>query len=135
MPLISVVFTRRTLHQSPSQCAFLLNVMHLIAFRVCCCLSFVGLKRTAMAAIGHDLQGMMLKGSHCLPSKLPGYVQRLMWKDTGKGSVYHFYEIIPIPRGRSTLQVLIIYSSLNIGHQPQIFVVTMILRSFEGQTK
>ncbi|XP_019394097.1 PREDICTED: steroidogenic acute regulatory protein, mitochondrial-like isoform X2 [Crocodylus porosus] len=57
-------------------------------FKLCCGIShehlrrITGLKKTAMAAIGHDLQGIMLKGSHCLPSKLPGYVQRLMWKDT-----------------------------------------------------
>ncbi|XP_027639299.1 steroidogenic acute regulatory protein, mitochondrial-like [Falco naumanni] len=41
-----------------------------------------GLKITAVAAIQKDVRGLVVRGSHRLPSKIPHYVQRLKGKET-----------------------------------------------------
>ncbi|XP_071667658.1 steroidogenic acute regulatory protein, mitochondrial-like [Patagioenas fasciata] len=42
----------------------------------------LGLKIPAVAAIQKDVKGLVVRGSHCLPSKIPHYIQRLMGKET-----------------------------------------------------
>ncbi|NXO05405.1 STAR protein, partial [Rhinopomastus cyanomelas] len=41
-----------------------------------------GLKRTPVTAIEKDVGGLVARGTHRLPSKIPHYVQRLMEKET-----------------------------------------------------
>ncbi|XP_017688133.1 PREDICTED: steroidogenic acute regulatory protein, mitochondrial-like [Lepidothrix coronata] len=41
-----------------------------------------GLKTAAVAAVQKDIRGLVARGSHCLPSKIPHYLQKLMGKDT-----------------------------------------------------
>ncbi|NWH50533.1 STAR protein, partial [Fregata magnificens] len=41
-----------------------------------------GLKITAVAAIQKDARGLVARGSCCLPSKIPHYIQKLMGKET-----------------------------------------------------
>ncbi|XP_027548893.1 steroidogenic acute regulatory protein, mitochondrial-like [Neopelma chrysocephalum] len=41
-----------------------------------------GLKTAAVAAIQKDIRGLVARGSHHLPSKIPHYFQKLMGKDT-----------------------------------------------------
>ncbi|KAM7102951.1 steroidogenic acute regulatory protein, mitochondrial-like [Ciconia maguari] len=41
-----------------------------------------GLKITAVAVIQKDVRGLVVRGSHCLPSKIPHYIQRQMGKET-----------------------------------------------------
>ncbi|XP_035167772.1 steroidogenic acute regulatory protein, mitochondrial-like isoform X1 [Oxyura jamaicensis] len=43
-----------------------------------------GLKLTAVAAIQRDVRGLVLSGSHQLPSEIPCYIQRLMGKDAAR---------------------------------------------------
>ncbi|CAM5156789.1 unnamed protein product [Natator depressus] len=60
-------------------------------FKLCCGIShehlrkMTGLKRMALSAIGHDTRGLMSKGSHCLSSTVPDYIQRIMWEDPAVG--------------------------------------------------
>ncbi|KFW83599.1 hypothetical protein N305_10373, partial [Manacus vitellinus] len=42
-----------------------------------------GLKTAAVAAVQKDIRGLVARGSHRLPSKIPHYLQKLMGKDTG----------------------------------------------------
>ncbi|XP_027566898.1 steroidogenic acute regulatory protein, mitochondrial-like [Pipra filicauda] len=41
-----------------------------------------GLKAAAVAAVQKDIRGLVARGSHRLPSKIPHYLQKLMGKDT-----------------------------------------------------
>ncbi|OPJ84775.1 steroidogenic acute regulatory protein, mitochondrial [Patagioenas fasciata monilis] len=53
--------------------------------KLCCGIAhdhLPGLKIPAVAAIQKDVKGLVVRGSHCLPSKIPHYIQRLMGKET-----------------------------------------------------
>ncbi|XP_010150150.1 PREDICTED: steroidogenic acute regulatory protein, mitochondrial-like, partial [Eurypyga helias] len=41
-----------------------------------------GLRMTAVAAAQEDVRGLVVRGSHRLPSEIPRYIQRLMGKET-----------------------------------------------------
>ncbi|XP_067996584.1 steroidogenic acute regulatory protein, mitochondrial-like [Melanerpes formicivorus] len=56
-------------------------------FKLCCGIAhdplrnLPGLKTTAIAAIQKDMRGLLERGSHHLPSKIPPYIQRLVGKE------------------------------------------------------
>ncbi|KAK2545131.1 steroidogenic acute regulatory protein [Columba livia] len=53
--------------------------------KLCCGIAhdhLPGLKIPAVAAIQKDVKGLLVRGSRCLPSKIPHYIQRLMGKET-----------------------------------------------------
>ncbi|XP_034632441.1 steroidogenic acute regulatory protein, mitochondrial-like isoform X2 [Trachemys scripta elegans] len=60
-------------------------------FKLCCGISqehlrkMTALKRMALSAIGHDISGLMSKGSYCLSSTVPDYIRRIRWKDPAAG--------------------------------------------------
>lgn len=57
----------------------------------------LGLKIPAVAAIQKDVKGLLVRGSCCLPSKIPHYIQRLMGKETGKLSLAAWVPHFPAP--------------------------------------
>ncbi|XP_028943318.1 steroidogenic acute regulatory protein, mitochondrial [Antrostomus carolinensis] len=80
-----------------------------------------GLKITAIAAIQKDVRGLVGRGSRCLPSKIPHYIQRLMGKETAacpepdrdvNSSQFSSTDLSYITQGEAALQ-----RALSILHQ------------------
>ncbi|NWI60986.1 STAR protein, partial [Calyptomena viridis] len=81
-----------------------------------------GLKTTSVAAIQEDIRGLVARGSHHLPSKIPLYLQSLMGKETApcpkpttdiSPSQYSSIELSYIIQGERVLQ-----QALSILQQP-----------------
>ncbi|XP_069468286.1 steroidogenic acute regulatory protein, mitochondrial-like [Ambystoma mexicanum] len=86
--------------------------------KLCCGIShqhlrkMAGLKRTAVAAIGHDLTRLMVNGSHSLFARVPDYLHRMLRRNIGLDKAppssvsmkYSLTELFYVNQGEATRQ-------------------------------